>query len=67
MMYEQKESNNRDRYYIKKPKRNYGVEKYNNKFKKYTTRVTSRLKQAEKKQILNPKRLEQTNKDIIYQ
>lgn len=30
MMYEQKESNNRDRYYIKKPKRNYGVEKYNN-------------------------------------
>lgn len=49
MMYEQKESNNRDRYYIKKPKRNYGVEKYNNKFKKYTTRVTSRLKQAEKK------------------
>lgn len=30
MTYEQKESNNGDRYYIKKPKRNYGVEKYNN-------------------------------------
>ena len=29
MIYEQQESNNRDRYCIKEPKRNYGVEKYN--------------------------------------